>query len=206
MLKTYKILALLLDYPTAHTVAILPKIMPELEEEKLLNRMSLRNMLSFMEAVENKELLEWQEQYTGQFDYAPSTSLYLFDHIYGDSKKRGMAMVDLKQLYSSEGMEIMSGELPDFLPVLLEFIANTQTPGQGADLLAETIHVLRKIESNLAEGNSPYHYLLAILVYLASKGSAQPLTEEEKVELEHMRACEACFFNAADIEQEEIES
>ncbi|MEG1521013.1 MAG: nitrate reductase molybdenum cofactor assembly chaperone [Bacteroidales bacterium] len=204
MLKTYKILSILLDYPTEDTVKVLPSVMPILEEEKLLNRVSLRNMLSFLENVEKQDLLEWKEKYTSQFDYAAATSLYLFDHVYGDSKKRGMAMVDLKQLYASEGMEISSGELPDYLPVLLEFIANSQTHEQGADLLAETGHVLKKIETNLKEGNSPYSYLISILIYLASKGSVQPLTEEEKIEIEHMHACEACFFNAADVEQEEL--
>lgn len=199
MLRTYKILSILLDYPTEETISLLPQIMPEVEEEKLLNRVSLRNMLAFIEAVEDLDLLDWKEKYTAQFDYASATSLYLFDHVYGDSRKRGMALVDLKQLYASEGMEIASRELPDYLPVLLEFIAYTQTHQQGADLLAEASSVLQKIEVKLKEGNSPYHYLLTILLYLASKGNAQPLTEEDKVELEHMRACEACFYNASDV-------
>lgn len=199
MLRTYKILSILLDYPTEETISLLPQIMPEVEEEKLLNRVSLRNMLTFIEAVEDLDLLDWKEKYTAQFDYASATSLYLFDHVYGDSRKRGMALVDLKQLYASEGMEIASRELPDYLPVLLEFIAYTQTHQQGADLLAEASSVLQKIEAKLKEGNSPYHYLLTILLYLASKGNAQPLTEEDKVELEHMRACEACFYNASDV-------
>lgn len=204
MLKTYKVLSVLLDYPNEEILEDVSKIMPLLEEEKLLNKSSLNNMHSFLKFIQTQDILDWKEKYTAQFDYASSTSLYLFDHIYGDSKKRGMAMVDLKQLYASEGLEIGSRELPDYLPVLLEFIANTQTQSQGADLLAETAHVLQKIEHNLKEGHSPYSYLLSILIYLASKGHVQPLTEDEKIEFEHLQACEACFFNERDNEQEEM--
>lgn len=202
MLKTYKILSILLDYPTEETVALLPQIMPIIEKEGLLNRASIRNMLRFIEAVEDIDLLDWKEKYTALFDYASATSLYLFDHVYGDSKKRGMALVDLKQLYASEGMEISSRELPDYLPVLLEFIASVQTPQQGADLLAETKHVLQTIETKLKDGKSFYQYLISILLYLASKGNAQPLTEEDKAELEHMRACEACLYKTSDVSED----
>ncbi len=194
MLKSYKILSLLLDYPTKETQELLPLVMPYLEEEKLLNKSSLRDMRRFVDIVGKLDLLDWQEIYTKEFDYASSSSLYLFDQVYGDSKRRGMAMVDLKQLYASEGMEIATGELPDYLPVLLEFIASTQSPEKGADLLAEAINILKKIEGVLRKGDCFYHYLFTGLVYLASTGNAKPLTEEERVELERMHACETCFF------------
>lgn len=197
MIKTYKILSLLLDYPSQETIGLLSSAQRIMEQEGLLDRTSLKHVDSFVREVRHYKLLNWKERYTAQFDYAAPTSLYLFDHVYGDSRKRGMAMVDLKQLYASEGMEIFSGELPDFLPVMLEFIANCQTQQEGADLLAETAHVLTKIESALYEGNSPYGHLLSVLAYLASKGEARPLTSEEKAELEQLHACETCFFNGS---------
>lgn len=195
MLKTYKILSILLDYPDDGTKKLLPIAVKLLEKEALLNKKSIKQVEKFVKEFEDADIIDWQESYTGLFDYLTPTSLYLFDHLYGDSKKRGMAMVDLKQLYKTEGVEIASNELPDYLPLFLEFIADTQSIQKGADLLAETKKVLEDIETNLEKMSSPYASLLKPILYLASTGKVEPLTVEEEKELEELKECEACFFN-----------
>lgn len=202
MLITYKILSVLLDYPRKEAQALLPKIPELLEKDGLLNHYSIKCVSKFIESFRQEDLLDWQQTYTGLFDYMPTTSLYLFDHVYGDSRKRGMAMVDLKQLYKIEGMEIVDNELPDYLPLFLEFIATKNNKQEGANLLAEARLILEKIETNLKKAKSAYHFLFEPLLFLASKGHAEPLTEEDKKEIEKMSNCQSCFFaNNSSIEE-----
>lgn len=195
MLKTYKILSILLDYPDEGTKKLLPIAVKLLEKESLLNKKSIRQVERFVDSFKDEDLIDWQQTYTALFDYMTPTSLYLFDHLYGDSKKRGMAMVDLKQFYTTEGMEIASNELPDYLPLYLEFIADTQSVEHAADLLSEISKILRDISDNLNKMESPYSMLIDPLLYLASKGNAKQLTVEEEKELAELNECEACFFN-----------
>jgi nitrate reductase molybdenum cofactor assembly chaperone len=196
MVYTYKILSILLDYPNSKSKDVLNESMAHIDREGILSKQSKKRIEKFVDSFKNVDLLEWQTIYSSLFDCSPVSSLYLFDHVYGDSKMRGMAMVDLKQLYFSEGMEINSNELPDYLPLYLEFLSNLKDIKQIFNLTSEIEHVLDKIYKSLSNSNSEYQYLIEALLSLCKKGSAEKLTLEEKEKIESFRACESCFFTS----------
>ena len=170
MIYTYKILSVLLDYPTQETLNIMHQMPGKLKEEGLLDKSCLDDVSKFMDYfAQMDDITSWQQYYSSTFDTQSLTSLYMFDHIHGDSKDKGLAMVDLKMYYKSKGMEMDHPELPDYLPVFLEFISETKTPLDGAKLLAESKKILEDIRTKLAENESAYRYLLNCLIYLASK-------------------------------------
>ena len=109
------------------------------------------------------DLFDVQESYVMLFDRSRTLSLNLFEHVHGESRDRGQAMVDLRQRYLDAGLEPEGNELPDYLPVLLEF-ASTQPPQQARDFLAETAHIVRAIFSALRDRQSAYASLLAAVL------------------------------------------
>ncbi len=102
------------------------------------------------------------------FDRGRRTALHLFEHVHGDSRDRGPAMVDLAQTYDRAGLQLVPGELPDYLPVVLEF-ASTQPPAQAREFLRETAHIVQAIFSALLERGSPYASVLAAVLDLAGE-------------------------------------
>ncbi|MDO5570067.1 MAG: nitrate reductase molybdenum cofactor assembly chaperone [Bacteroidales bacterium] len=201
MIYTYKILSILLDYPSSQTKNVLDECIGYINKENILDKRSKKNLQQFIDAFKEKDILDWQESYSSLFDCTPVSSLYIFDHVYGDSKMRGMAMVDLKQLYSSEGMDINSSELPDYLPLYLEFLSNLKDINQVYNLTGEIEHIISKIGKSLSSLNSEYGYLFNILSRLASKGECEKISLEEKQKIENFRACESCYFTSEEYYQ-----
>ncbi|HET7413141.1 MAG TPA: nitrate reductase molybdenum cofactor assembly chaperone, partial [Pararhizobium sp.] len=115
-----KALAALLMYPDEALMAALPEISAVLREAAL-PPVERDAVLGLVDRIAAKDLLEAQSDYVALFDGAPSLSLYLFGHVHGDSRERGQAMVDLMEDYRRMGLELASDELPDFLPVFLEY-------------------------------------------------------------------------------------
>ena len=167
MLRTYKILSLLLDYPDESLVTALPLVKHEVENERLLFFTLTRHLDEFLSACSSLSLGEWQMMYVQQFDCSKTVNLYLFDHIYGDSRERGLAMVDLKEMYAQSGFEMVGGELPDFIPLFLEYLSYLGSPEKAMELLFEVKPILSKIGGKLGEKENPYHHLFDILVGLA---------------------------------------
>lgn len=163
MLKTYKILSLLLDYPEETTVAFLPEAAGYTRQENLLYHSLQESLEQFVAAASDLSLGEWQMLYVQQFDSSKSVNLYLFDHVYGDSRERGQAMVDLKEMYARSGLEMSGGELPDFLPLFLEYLSIQTSPVEAAKLLSNVRPILNKIREKLAKEDSFYHHLFAVL-------------------------------------------
>lgn len=172
MLKTYRILSLLMTYPNEEIYAFLPQANAALQEEDLLNAEAISGVDVFIDFFAQKPLTFWQEFYVQLFDYSRSVSLYLFEHVHGDSKDRGQAMVDLIELYKENGLQINQSELPDFLPVFLEFLA-IQTSVKAIEYLAEIIDIVGFIHSKLEEKDNPYQYLLAAIISLSAKQPAE---------------------------------
>jgi len=123
MIKTYKILSLCLSYPNADLQLFLSDIEKELQNEALLGNQKTEEVVRFVHHFLNMDLTDWQAQYVQLFDYSRSASLHLFEHIKSDSKDRGQAMVDLMEFYKENGLELSANELPDYLPVFLEFLS-----------------------------------------------------------------------------------
>jgi nitrate reductase molybdenum cofactor assembly chaperone NarJ/NarW len=119
-----------------------------------------------------RDLFDVQERYVLLFDRTRSLSLYFFEHIHGESRDRGQAMVDLMALYERNGLSIGAKELPDYLPMFLEFLSTMPIDQAGA-LLAEPMHILEALAERHRKRKSAYAVVFRVLVDLAA-GKADP--------------------------------
>lgn len=177
-MELYKLIAALLDYPTEITSEILQDATTVAEESRVATSSDKRNISKFVSRLSDMPLIQRQSEYSDIFDTVGQTSLYLFEHVYGSSRKRGQAMSDLIETYRGYGVKIASGELPDYLPVFLEFLSMLESPQEADDYLADVSAILGKIHHKLKESDSPYACLLKVLTDHASKGKAHPLPPE----------------------------
>ena len=146
--KSCRVLARLLDYPSAEMRAALPGLLAVLVEEQALTPERLAELKALMATLQQADTYAVEARYVESFDRGRATSLHLFEHVHGDSRERGPALVDLQQTYQSGGMFFEASELPDFLPVVLEF-ASTQPPETARAFLGEMAHILNAIHSAL---------------------------------------------------------
>jgi len=113
-------------------------------------------------------LSEWQQQYVQLFDFSSNGNLYLFDHIYGDSRERGQAMVDLTEMYLKSGFTPCYDELPDYLPLFLEYLSLLKKTEDASTLLKEVAPVLENMKKALEKKETPYRFLLDLLCSLST--------------------------------------
>lgn len=166
-MKSFKALSALLNYPSAELVAAMPEIRAVLTGEGLVPRSSLKALEPLLGSFETAELYDLQERYVLLFDRSRSLSLHLFEHVHGESRDRGQALVDLSQLYDKNGFFIVANELPDFLPLFLEFLS-TLPFGEATALLGETVHILAVLRQRLEKRESPYAALFAAVEALSA--------------------------------------
>jgi nitrate reductase delta subunit len=164
-MKTLKLLAVLLSYPSAELVAALPEVARRLVADAKLRGATQDALAGLVAELKREDLLDLQERYVAQFDAGRSTSLHLFEHVHGDSRDRGQAMVDLNALYRRAGFVLAVNELPDYLPALLEFLA-ARPEDEVHDLLEDCVHILRAVGERLSAGGSPYAAVFAALLDL----------------------------------------
>lgn len=165
-MKTLKVLSALLAYPSSELMAAAPELKAALAEEAVLPPRHLNAVSAFIDGLAAGDLFDAQERYLLLFDRTRSLSLHLFEHIHGESRDRGQAMVDLKSLYERGGFVVTSSELPDFVPLFLEF-ASTLPPREALELVAEPGHVLAALEQRLLKRRSPCAAVFSALVALA---------------------------------------
>ncbi len=165
----YKLVSLLSQYPSDRLCSELDEIEVEIEKIAPSQR---RSLLKFVEHLKSAPLTELQQRYVETFDFNKRTSLYLSFHNYGDRRQRGMAMLQLKRRYASAGLPLMEGELPDYLPVLLEFAAHA-SDNYGQEVLHEFRPSLELVRAALREEKSPYALLLDAVVKTLPKLSAK---------------------------------
>ena len=189
-MKSLKLLAVLLSYPSEELVAALPEIARRLGAEPALRGATQDALAGLLAELRREDVLDLQERYVAQFDSGRSTSLHLFEHVHGDSRDRGQAMVDLNALYRRSGFVIKANELPDYLPAVLEYLA-TRPAAEVHELLQDCVHILRAIGEHLIAGGSPYAAVIAALLDLhgaaplavpkkrAVKARAAPVLDEE---------------------------
>jgi nitrate reductase delta subunit len=121
----------------------------------------------FAETFGRSELLDLQAAYVDLFDRSRSLSLHLFEHVHGESRDRGQAMVSLRERYRAAGLDIAANELPDYLPLFLEFLS-VLPPAEAQAMLAETAHILRVLGERLEKRQSPYALIFQALDQLAA--------------------------------------
>jgi nitrate reductase delta subunit len=137
---------------------------------------------ALIDALANADALETEANYVELFDRGRGTSLHLFEHVHGDSRERGPAMIDLAQTYEKAGLTLAPGELPDYLPAVLEFVS-TQPPVEARSFLGEMAHIFNAIFSALQHRESPYASVLGALLELAGeKAQAVALAAEPSLD------------------------
>jgi nitrate reductase delta subunit len=177
-----RVLARLLGYPDAEMRAHLPALREALRGERAVGAARLAELDALMDAVAGAAALEAEEAYVHLFDRGRATSLHLFEHVHGDSRDRGPAMIDLAQTYDQAGLYLAPGELPDYLPAILEF-ASTLPPREARAFLGEMAHIFNALFSALRERHSAYASVIGALLELAGE-QAQPVTLEPEEPLD----------------------
>src|SRR5690606_14949982 len=158
IMSLYRILSALLMYPEQPLIDALLEI-----DDALDAHPEAQDQLSpLTDYLKTHSLIELQENYVATFDRQPACSLHLFEHVHGESRDRGQAMVDLLQEYRRHGLEPGVAELPDHVPLFLEFVGVIE-PAQAGALLDDAIHVLAAIGARLGRDGSPYSTVFAVL-------------------------------------------
>ncbi len=166
MIATYKILSAALCYPTAEFQAATADLVAALEAENLLPAPQTKGLAGLLREIGTGDLLETQSRYVDLFDRTRSLSLHLFEHVHGESRDRGQAMVSLLERYRAAGLDLSANELPDYIPLFLEFLS-TLPPKEARAMLAETSHILFALGERLRKRQSAYAAIMEALVTLS---------------------------------------
>lgn len=170
---TLRVLALLLSYPDAAMRNNLSAMHKALYKERALTPPRLAELDALLASLAGATALDNEAGYVQLFDHGRTTSLHLFEHVHGDSRERGPAMIDLAQTYEKAGLFLAPGEMPDYLPVVLQF-ASTQPQQETRAFLSEMAHIFNALYAALQQRQSPYASVLGALLELAGE-RAQPV-------------------------------
>ncbi len=166
-MKTLKVLAVLLSYPDINVYKNVDDLAETLKQESLLSKKTLKGLLSFIEDYKNKDFLELQERFVATFDRSRAHCLNLFEHIHGESRDRGPAMVDLIEMYAKKKLFIDKKELPDYLPLFLEYLSLCDVQ-EAKTSLGDTIDIIALIGGQLKKSESPYWIIFSALEELSN--------------------------------------
>lgn len=164
-MKELKVIARLMDYPTDEVHQHVAELKQILLDNPVLGFGLKAKLCDWLSEFEGSQLMDLQETYGGLFDRGRATSLLLFEHVHGESRDRGQAMVDLMELYRSHGFEVNARELPDYIPMYLEYLS--YRPAQEAEEgLLDVAHILALIGARLEDRSSAYGLLFRVLLEL----------------------------------------
>jgi nitrate reductase delta subunit len=200
-MKTLKVLSALLTYPTRELQAAAAELKAVLRAERALKGAHLAAVEALIDDIAGRDLYDAQERYILLFDRTRSLSLHLFEHVHGESRDRGQAMVDLIKVYEEGGFAPTDKELPDFAPLFLEFAA-TREPEEAIELVGQPGHVFAALRERLAKRRSPYEAALSALVALGKASvdatALERLRAEPDPEPDDLEALDAAW------EEEEV--
>ena len=165
--RTLKALSLTLSYPTAELQAAMPEIGAILAADPRLTAATRAALQWLTHDLGQGDLFDVQESYVMLFDRSRTLSLNLFEHVHGESRDRGGAMVSLIETYRAAGFEPATTELPDHLPVLLEFLS-TRPFAEVQETLADAAHIFDALGTRLVRRESRYDAAFAALSQLAN--------------------------------------
>ncbi len=171
--KSLRVLAALLGYPDVRMRGHLTEMRDLLRDEGTLSHTRRIELDALMDTLRRADPLESESAYVELFDRGRATSLHLFEHVHGDSRERGPALIDLGQTYEKAGLILAEGELPDYLPAVLEFVS-TQPPPEARAFLGEMAHIFNAIFGALQQRDSAYASVLGALLELAGE-KAKPV-------------------------------
>jgi nitrate reductase molybdenum cofactor assembly chaperone NarJ/NarW len=175
---TYRVLSALLSYPDPQLRAATKEGVRILCDEALLSGEQIVGVCRFTDWLLGSPQLDAESAYIDAFDRGRSTSLYMFEHIHGESRARGEAMHKLLLRYRAHGLELEPGELPDFLPLFLEFLS-TRPAKEAAKHLAEVADIVALIGRRLRARGAPHAPLLDAVASLANGTSGRDSVESQ---------------------------
>lgn len=179
---TLRVLSHLLSYPDAELRAHLADMSAALQTERALGKARLAELQALIQSLGKRDPIDVEADYVQLFDRGRATSLHLFEHVHGDSRDRGPAMIDLAQTYEKAGLYLAPGELPDFLPLVLEFVS-TQPDKEARAFLGEMAHIIKAIFSALLKRESPYASVLGALLEVAGeRAQAVKVVDDEPLD------------------------
>jgi nitrate reductase molybdenum cofactor assembly chaperone NarJ/NarW len=167
MANALKIISALLSYPTDELLAARDELHAALATDRMTGRREKAWLGALIDDLGNRDLFDAQERYVLLFDRTRTLSLHLFEHVHGESRDRGQAMVDLAQMYEAQGFDIDARELPDYLPLFLEYLS-TQSAEEVHNLLTQTLHILVALRERLQKRDSIYANAFLALEALAN--------------------------------------
>ena len=155
MAAIYKVLSALLSYPVASLQEAADELLDVIAHERALSSGTRLTLAHLVREIADQDLIDAQSRYVDLFDRTRALSLHLFEHVHGESRDRGQAMVSLLERYRQAGLEMSANELPDYLPLFLEFLS-LQTPDGARAMLAEPVHILAALGERLKKRGSAY--------------------------------------------------
>jgi nitrate reductase delta subunit len=164
----FKAFSALLSYPSAEMRQALPEIGEVILTSKLVGAREREGLLALIEQIGDGDLLAAEERYVDLFDRGQALSLHLFEHLHGDGRDRGAAMVELKALYAAAGFDLAASELPDYLPVVLEYLSQRDM-AEAREMLADCAHILGSIARSLVARQSGYAAVPQALLVIAGE-------------------------------------
>lgn len=167
---TYKALGALLTYPEEDLIAGLDEVMAVLKREGLLDAAHLAALQALADDLKAADLIDAQERYVSLFDRSRTLSLHLYEHVHGEGRERGTAMATLVDLYRFHGFDMAARELPDYLPLLCEFLSLVDD-AVARRVIADAVSVLAALSRRLTERETPYAAVLQALVHLSAKAA-----------------------------------
>jgi len=165
-MRSLRVLSRLLAYPSAESQEQINALKGVLIEDGFLKKKTCLKLVAFMDELAAADLMNAQEIYVETFDRGRAHSLHLFEHVHGESRFRGQAMLDLSDRYAEMGLKIGVGELPDYLPLFLEFISICE-PQEGRETLAQATPVIATIAEKLRRKKSGYAHVFSAIVELS---------------------------------------
>ena len=161
-MRIYNIMARLLDYPTDELLENLPAIIEMLKEDPEVSAQERKELMQLISWMQLHDLIGMQSDYVRTFDMTPEHDLHLTHHLFGDDSGRGPALIDLSEHYKAAGLEVSKDQIPDYLPLILEYVS-TLDDMQARVFLGDAAKVLKVLAENLEKASSPYARLLRIV-------------------------------------------
>jgi nitrate reductase molybdenum cofactor assembly chaperone NarJ/NarW len=176
-MRTFQVLSALLSYPTEGLIEAAPEFMAVLDFEKLIPTANRGAVDALIGEIAAGDVYDLQECYGLLFDRSKTLALHMFEHVHGESRERGQAMVDLKAMYQNAGLMIAANELPDYVPLFLEFLA-TQPFEEARELLGQTAHIFAGLAERLGRRESGYKAIFDALVAIAAEAPRRDIVDE----------------------------
>jgi Nitrate reductase delta subunit len=161
-MKVFNVLSKLIDYPSDELMENLDSVIEFVTDSSEIDDNEKKIIMEFISWMRIHTTTGIQQSYVETFDMVPEHDLHLTHHIFGDDNGRGPALIDLSEHFKNEGLEVKDGEIPDFLPLILEYVA-TLDDMESRVFLGDAKKIIKVIADNLDEAKSPYAKLIRIV-------------------------------------------